>query len=91
MVGELTDLRMKAPWTSEEVTVPVLAVRGALGADHHRRGMRFVSEEIASARLHVVAGAHHYAPNTHPDEIAGLVDELRSSVGDTDRDRSDHQ
>lgn len=73
MVDEITDLRRAAPWAAESVAIPLLAMVGELGRPHHRRGMQWLSDQIASARYVRLDGAGHGAPNTHPAELAALV------------------
>ena len=74
MVGELIDLREHAPWEPERVLVPVMAMHGADGREHHRLGAETIASEIAGATLVAIAGAAHPGPNTHPDETAALID-----------------
>ncbi len=84
MVDELLDLREQAPWEPEQITVPVLAMHGAEGRDHHRLGAETIAAEIAGAELVSVQGASHPGPNTHSDETAALIDAfVRRRVVDT--------
>ena len=46
MVGELVDLREHAPWSAEQVTVPVVAMYGERGAAHHRAGTEYLAREL---------------------------------------------
>lgn len=73
MVGELADLRARPPWSAEHITVPVLALCGELGREHHRRGTERLASLLPRARSEIVPGARHFGPNTHPDDIAGRV------------------
>lgn len=73
MVGELTDLRARAPWRSERIDVPVLVMRGEHGQEHHRLGTAALVERLPDAELHVVADARHFGPNTHPDEVGDRI------------------
>ena len=73
MVGELLDLREHAPWEPHQITVPVLAMHGALGREHHRRAAETVAAEIDGARVVTLPDASHPGPNTHPDETAAVV------------------
>jgi pimeloyl-ACP methyl ester carboxylesterase len=75
MIGELVDLRERAPWSPELIRVPVLALRGERGAEHHRRAIEYVGEQLPDARVEVVPTARHFGPNTHPDAVAALVSE----------------
>ena len=73
MIGELTDLRARAPWAPDRITVPVLALHGEHGADHHRRAMHVLASSLPEATVHTIASARHFGPNTHPEEVAALV------------------
>lgn len=73
MIGELADLRRSAPWRPERITVPVLAMHGEHGQEHHRRGTEVLAELLADVEIHTVAGARHFGPNTHPDDVADRV------------------
>jgi pimeloyl-ACP methyl ester carboxylesterase len=73
MVDELTDLRAQPPWHADRIGVPVLCLYGEHGRPHHQRGARELVAMLPDARLAMVEGAHHFGPNTHPDETAELV------------------
>jgi pimeloyl-ACP methyl ester carboxylesterase len=73
MVAELADLRRAAPWSGEEITVPVLALYGEHGRAHHRTAMRGLSEMIAGCRSEMISGAGHAGPHTHAELVAGAV------------------
>jgi pimeloyl-ACP methyl ester carboxylesterase len=73
LVGELTDLRRRAPWVADDITAPVLAMAGSLGADHHRRAATFLAEVLPDCRAVEVESARHFGPNSHPDEVAAEV------------------
>lgn len=81
MVGELTDLRLRAPWDAERITVPVVTIHGEHGAPHHPDAMRFLAELLPRARNVEIPGARHFGPNTHPDAVAELVEHLLDEVG----------
>lgn len=87
MIGELADLRQHPPWSADAVRVPVLAMHGEFGRDHHRAGTRALSAMLPDAELQVVEGAHHFGPNTHPDLVAGLVAAFVDRVLGADRAR----
>jgi pimeloyl-ACP methyl ester carboxylesterase len=76
MVGELLDLRARAPWTASAITVPVLAVHGELGQPYHRRGAESIALEVPDGEYASVIGAKHPGPNTHPEAVAALIDDL---------------
>ena len=73
MVGELADLRSGAPWHADRITVPVLAMRGEHGQEHHRRGIDALAAMLPDVEIHAVAGARHFGPNTHPDAVGERV------------------
>ena len=80
MVGELTDLREHAPWRPEDVQVPVVAMHGERGAEHHRHAMAYLASTLPSCRVVQVDGARHFGPNTHPDAVAAAVVGLLEEV-----------
>jgi pimeloyl-ACP methyl ester carboxylesterase len=77
LVGELGDLGREAPWSRERIIAPVLAMRGELGPAHHEQGMGAIADWF-DTRLVTIPGAHHFGPNTHPDEVAAVVAEFAS-------------
>lgn len=82
MIGELTDLRVRRPWTPDRIDVPVLVLHGEHGRDHHRRGSETLAAMLPQAQLRTVPGAHHFGPNTHPDHVADLVWGHIAGLGD---------
>lgn len=81
MVGELTDLRERAPWTPDAVSTPVLALYGEHGADHHRAAMGYLADRLPRCRVEMVPGARHFGPNTHADDVAGRLVPLITPAG----------
>ncbi|HUF97066.1 MAG TPA: alpha/beta hydrolase [Ilumatobacter sp.] len=81
LVGELAALRHSAPWTGEGVRVPVLALVGEFAADHHRAGMQSLSGLLPDCRTVTIAGARHFGPNTHPDEVSVAIIEFLIECG----------
>ncbi len=73
MVGELVDLRARPAWDPARITVPVLAVHGGFGLAHHQRAMQELGQRVSDVEVAVIAGARHFGPNTHPNEMADLV------------------
>jgi pimeloyl-ACP methyl ester carboxylesterase len=73
LVGELRELRKGAPWSAELVSVPVIAMRGEHGPDHHRRSTHTLAELFASEVV-TIPGARHFGPNTHPELVAAVVE-----------------
>lgn len=72
MVGEMVDLRRGPPWDPARIGARVLVVRGERAAPHHQDGADEMARML-NARVAVVAGARHFGPNTHPDDVAALV------------------
>lgn len=91
MVGELVDLRDRAPWTASAVTAPVVALYGERGAAHHRSATEYLASELPDCHVVAVAEARHFGPNTHPEAVAAAICELASRVGHFghDEQRSD--
>ena len=81
MIGELTDLRLRQPWVAERITIPVLALRGEHGKQHHRVGSERLAEMLPNATVGSVADARHFGPNTHPDDLASIVIEFAERLG----------
>jgi pimeloyl-ACP methyl ester carboxylesterase len=79
LVGELSDLSREAPWSRERITAPVLVMRGERGPAHHEQGMGALAEWFDTS-LVTIAGAHHFGPNTHPDDVAAVVAPFASRV-----------
>ena len=46
LVGELTALRMNAPWTVEDISCPVLCGYGSNGMKHHADGARWMAQNL---------------------------------------------
>ena len=81
MIGELTDLRRTAPWSADRITLPVLALHGEHGKEHHRIGTRALVDMLPSATMATVPGARHFGPNTHPDAVASIVIDFVERLG----------
>jgi pimeloyl-ACP methyl ester carboxylesterase len=73
MLGELDDLRTGRPWAPERIEVPVLALFGERGREHHRRGAELLGELLPDATVEMVPDARHFGPNTHPDDVAARI------------------
>lgn len=82
LVAELADLRRAAPWTPEEVAVPVLALRGEHGRPHHRRGTEWLGVHLGRCTVGVVAGAGHAGPHTHAAAVAAAIASFLRSLRD---------
>ena len=51
MVGELTDLGERPPWNAAAVTMPVVAMHGSRGADHHRLSTTYLADVLPDCRV----------------------------------------
>ncbi len=80
MVGELADLRRRAPWDPSRITVPAVAMRGTEGAEHHSASTTHLGEVLAGGRVVEIEGARHFGPNTHPDAVAAELARLIALV-----------
>ncbi|MFP5489304.1 MAG: alpha/beta fold hydrolase [Acidimicrobiia bacterium] len=80
MIGELSDLRRRAPWRPERIDVPVLVLRGEHGQAHHRLGTDALAAALPDATARTIPGARHFGPNTHPDEVGELVREFVATM-----------
>jgi len=81
MIGELVDLREQAPWAPERIQIPVLALRGEHGHQHHREGTELLAAMLPNATFGTVPDAHHFGPNTHPDDLAAIVTQFVARLG----------
>jgi pimeloyl-ACP methyl ester carboxylesterase len=77
-VEELTDLGMNEPWHSHGIGVPVVAVYGEHGREHHRDGCHYIAELLSDRGPIEIAGATHNGPFTHPDDVARVIRDLES-------------
>lgn len=73
LVGELTDLRTRAPFDPARVDVPVLVARGEVASVHRERAATVLGEWFGTVPL-VIAGADHGAHRSHAEAFAGFVD-----------------
>ena len=81
MVGELADLRARPAFDPTALEHAVVAMRGELGADHHRRGIEHLAGTLPGCEVVVVDGAKHFGPNTHADAVAAVVATMVSRLG----------
>ena len=82
MVGELADLRRRAPWEGDRVGVPVLALYGEHARPHHRAAMEGLGDLIAGCRSTMVPDAGHAGPHTHARAVADAMAPLLASLND---------
>jgi pimeloyl-ACP methyl ester carboxylesterase len=73
LLGELNDIRANTPWDPDSITVPVLAMRGERGQEHHRRGTALLGEWFGCDVV-TIEGASHFGPNTHPGQVADALE-----------------
>jgi pimeloyl-ACP methyl ester carboxylesterase len=66
LVGELSALRLDAPWKKDDISCPVLCGYGSHGMKHHAEGARWMAQNLKNARLVELKDAAHGAPMTHP-------------------------
>jgi pimeloyl-ACP methyl ester carboxylesterase len=66
LVGELTTLRMDAPWFVNDISCRVLCGYGSNGMKHHADGARWLTQNLKNALLVELKDAAHGAPMTHP-------------------------
>jgi pimeloyl-ACP methyl ester carboxylesterase len=73
---EIHDLAAAAPWTAEQITVPVRAVYGAETAGHHRDATHLLAGLLSDEPAVCIEGAGHTGPATHPGAVAAAIREL---------------
>jgi pimeloyl-ACP methyl ester carboxylesterase len=73
LVGELSSLRLGAPWTPEHIHCPVIAGIGTKAADHHKRGADWIAEHVPHGTLAVFEGAGHGAPVSHAPQFFKML------------------
>lgn len=70
LVGELSDLRRRAPWQPALIRVPVIVGCGERAMAHHAEGSRWMASVITGARLVVLADADHGAHRSRAQPFA---------------------
>ena len=86
LVGELGSLGRQQPWSADEISAPVLAMRGELGPAHHEQGMGVLAGWFGGEVV-TIPGARHFGPNTHPDEVGAAIADFAAAA--LTRGRSD--
>jgi pimeloyl-ACP methyl ester carboxylesterase len=81
MLAEFGDLASNQPWSFDEIAVPVRAMYGENGAEHHHVGAEYVAARLSDMPAIEVAGAAHNAPSTHPQAIATAISSLAALSG----------
>jgi len=76
MIAELVDLRSRPAWDGERIVCPLVAMHGERGEPHHRLGVEAMRDMVLGTEVVEIAGARHFGPNTHPDEVAAVIAEV---------------
>jgi pimeloyl-ACP methyl ester carboxylesterase len=75
LVAELTAIRLdEAPYDPALIEVPVLVALGGDSDDRHRNASTWLAAELPHGSLHTIAGARHGGHQSHPAELATLVE-----------------
>lgn len=82
MVGELADLRRRAPWSGDRIGAPVLALYGEHARPHHRAAMEGLGDLIAGCRSAMVPDAGHAGPHTHAAGVAAALAPFLAALSD---------
>ncbi|MDQ1403876.1 MAG: hypothetical protein QOG03_2192 [Actinomycetota bacterium] len=74
LVAELTTIRQPPPpFSTDDLTFPVVIGHGGRSLPHHQDAARFLAGHIPQAELVVIDGAQHGAHASHPAAFAGFV------------------
>lgn len=73
MVGELGDLREHAPWSADDITMPLVAGCGERARPHHHEGTQRLAEAVPGASFVVLPGCGHDAPTSAPDLMVDQI------------------
>ncbi len=76
LVEEMIDIRSAAPWDPADITVPVVAGHGTMGAPHHPPAVRWLVQQVPGAELVAIEEAGHGAHTSHPQEFAAFVERV---------------
>jgi pimeloyl-ACP methyl ester carboxylesterase len=72
--ADFASLRGDPPFDVLELAVPALfGVGGSGSATHHRDAVTWLGANVPGAAVYEIAGAHHGAHLSHPDNFAGFV------------------
>jgi len=74
-----------------KITLPVLAIAGALDQATPVAKLQEIAEAIPGSRLVVLDGVAHLAPAEQPAEVARLLREQFAAPGPVDRPRTTQQ
>ena len=61
LVGELGALRQQPPWSADKITCKVVCGYGSKGLEHHQKGARWLTDNLANSVLACIADAGHSA------------------------------
>lgn len=70
------------------ITVPVLAVTGEDDPGSTPEMSRRIAERIPGTHVHIIPGARHMVPDTHPELLSALIAELIGTTDTTGRSQS---
>ena len=74
MLGELGDLRARAPWDGALIAQPVLAHGRRTGPCRTTaRRCEALPSMLADVRVVEIEGAGHFGPNTHADAVSAAI------------------
>jgi pimeloyl-ACP methyl ester carboxylesterase len=71
---------LHAPFDLDDVRVPALVGAGTATSTQHSEGARWLVERLPDARLHMIPGAGHFAPRTHPEEFVAFINAVEAMV-----------
>ncbi len=74
LVREMTSIRTDPPpFEPSSIGIPLVVARGSLAAQRHVQAADWLVSQLPEGELHVVDGAAHAGPVSHPEEVAALV------------------
>jgi pimeloyl-ACP methyl ester carboxylesterase len=73
LVGEMEDLRRGAPFSFDEVDVPVVAARGERSSAHHRQSSQALADAVPDGELLELSGVRHDAHAADPHAFAAFA------------------
>jgi pimeloyl-ACP methyl ester carboxylesterase len=76
LVGEMADLRERAPWRIDDIVVPVVGGHGTRSMPHHPPAIEWLVDNLPRATLVTIDGAGHGAHLSHPDGFASFVEHV---------------
>ncbi len=74
LLADFGSLRGDPPFDVVDLAVPaVFGVGGTASAAHHRDTVAWLGAHVPGAAVYEIAGAHHGAHLSHPDNFAGFI------------------